>query len=101
VFVLKRTGVVIAARTRNDVPLDAVVVMGATLLGSVDTLITALGGTSPATVSVAAAGRRLFVMKVGASDAILLVGPEDMSDRDLQRRAKRIARRLGSAGGPE
>src|SRR5207245_11748282 len=47
VVLFTRTGRLLAAWTRNEVPLEVLTVMAATLIGSIETMNTALGVESP------------------------------------------------------
>ena len=59
VLLITRTGAQLGAWTRNSVPIDVLSVMAATLIGSIETLMTALGASSPREVqgSPRASGR--------------------------------------------
>jgi len=48
VLLITRTGAQLGAWTRNSVPIDVLSVMAATLVGSIETLMTALGALSRA-----------------------------------------------------
>ena len=103
VLVFRRTGKVVAAWSRTPVSIEVATVMGATLLGSVDSLWDLLGDGNPREVSVLAGGLRLFALKPQDSFAILLVGREPDSEDDLRASAQRIAgtfSRIPSPGRP-
>lgn len=91
VFVFRRSGKAVASWSRAPVSADVATVMGATLLGSVDTLAGVLGTPSPSEVSVVAGDLRIFVLKPEDSLVILLAGRDNVTDGDLADRAHRIA----------
>src|SRR5713101_4428803 len=59
VLLITRTGAQLGAWTRNAVPVDVLSVMAATLVGSIETMMTALGASSPREVSLRAAMRQI------------------------------------------
>src|SRR3989442_2089863 len=73
VLLITRTGAQLGAWTRNSVPIDVLSVMAATLVGSIETLMTALGAASPREVSLMIDGRRVFVRRVNAQVGLVIV----------------------------
>ncbi len=94
VLVLSRTGKQLASWTRNSVSTEVLTVMAATLVGSVDTLVGALGVASPPEVSLTVDGRRIFVVKVNPQIAILIVASITMTESSLRTIARRIAEKI-------
>ena len=94
VLVLSRTGKQLGSWTRNAVSTEVLTVMAATLVGSVDTLVGALGVASPPEVTLTVDGRRIFVAKVNPQVAILIVASITMSEGSLRTIARRIAERI-------
>ena len=91
-ILFKRTGALLSAWTRAPVAQDVVTVMAATLLGSVQTLIEAIGDASPASVILETDLRRILVAKVDSQVALLLVAPKSVSQSTLRQSARRILR---------
>ena len=96
VLVISRTGKQLGSWTRNPVSTEVLTVMAATLVGSVDTLVGALGVASPPEVTLTVDGRRIFVAKVNPQVAILIVASITMSEGSLRTIARRIAERIPS-----
>jgi predicted regulator of Ras-like GTPase activity (Roadblock/LC7/MglB family) len=94
VVLFTRTGKMLAAWTRNEVPLEVLTVMAATLIGSIETLSTAMGGASPREITLLIDTRRVLGLKLSADVAILVVASGQMSDVALRSIAERIVRRL-------
>ena len=91
VMLLKRTGVVLAAWTRNDVPQDVVSVMAATMIGSVETLLEALEGERPPSIDIEAGGQRIHVSRADHQSVIVLVAPVSVSSEVLREESNRLA----------
>src|SRR2546426_2366181 len=79
VLLITRTGAQLGAWTRNSVPIDVLSVMAATLVGSIETLMTALGASSPREVYLMIDGRRVFVSKVNAQVVLVIVAAGGVS----------------------
>src|SRR2546428_9726128 len=84
VLLITRTGAQLGAWTRNSVPVDVLSVMAATLLGAIETLMTALGASSPREVSLMIDGRRGFVSKVNAQVVLVIVAAGGMTEVALR-----------------
>lgn len=96
-LLLKRTGVVLAAWTRDEVPEEVASVMAATLAGSVEMIAEALGGPSPSSFTVDMASRHLLAVRVDPHRLLVLVGSPAHSDA-LRAAADRILSALGPGG---
>ena len=94
VLLLKRTGILIGAWTRQDMPLDIVAVMTGTLLGSVETLVQAMRCDSPRVVKVESESCQMLATKVHGSSVLVLIAPADMRDGHLRKLSGRIEARL-------
>lgn len=93
-FLLKPTGIPLAAWTRNPVPQEVISVMAATLWGSLDTLIRTLGGAGPRSASLEVEDRRMLVMQVEPNWTLLLVAPRSTGRRRLRATAQRLMERV-------
>jgi predicted regulator of Ras-like GTPase activity (Roadblock/LC7/MglB family) len=91
---LKRNGQILAAWTRNAVPLDVITVMAATTLGSLETLMETLGAAAPQSFSVVGGDSRMLLQKVEPAAALLLVAPAKVSETYLRERARRLLAKL-------
>ena len=91
VMLLKRTGVVIAAWTRNEVIQEVVSVMAATMIGSVETLLEALEGERPPSIDIEAGGQRIHVSRADHQSVIVLVAPVSVSSEALREESDRLA----------
>lgn len=94
VILFTRTGKMLAAWTRNEVPLEVLTVMAATLIGSIETLSTAMGAASPREITLLIDARRVLGLKLSPDVALLVVASGQMSDVALRSVAERIVRRL-------
>lgn len=74
--------------------MEVVTVMAATLVGSLDTIVEALGGVSPETIFLEAESRRILIAKVGPQAALALVGPASLPETFLREEASRLLRQL-------
>src|SRR3989442_4286072 len=92
VLLITRTGAQLGAWTRNSVPIDVLSVMAATLVGSIETLMTALGAASPREVSLMFDGRRVFVSKVNAQGLLAILAAGGVAEEAL-RAARRQPRK--------
>jgi len=91
VMLLKRTGVVLGGWTRNDVPQNVISVMAATMIGSVATLLEALGGRSPPSIDIEAGEHRMHVSRADPQSVIVLVAPLAVSGQALREESVRLA----------
>src|SRR5439155_20963546 len=80
VLLITRAGTQLGAWTRNTVPVDVLSVMAATLVGSIETLMTALGASRPHEVSLITDGRRVFLTKVNAQVVLVIVAAGAMTE---------------------
>jgi len=94
VLLITRTGAQLGAWTRNSVPIDVLSVMAATLVGSIETLMTALGAASPREVSLMIDGRRVFVSKVNAQVVLVIVAAGGMTEVALRAAMRQIVKSL-------
>ena len=94
VLLLKRTGILIGAWTRRDMPLDIVAVMTGTLLGSVETLVQAMHCDSPRVVKVESESCQMLATKVNRSSVLVLIAPADMRDGHLRKLSRHVEARL-------
>lgn len=89
-LLLKRTGALTACWTRNGVSAEVVSVMAATLYGSVETMVSALGGPAPSTVFIETDLRHMLLSRVDVQNVLLLVAPRSVSRSVLRRELRRI-----------
>jgi len=94
VLLITRTGAQLGAWTRNSVPIDVLSVMAATLIGSIETLMTALGASSPREVSLMIDGRRVFLSKVNAQVVLVIVAAGAMTEVALRAAMRQIVKSL-------
>src|SRR3989441_1050249 len=92
VLLITRTGAQLGAWTRNSVPVDVLSVMAATLVGSIETLMTALGAASPREVSLMIDGRRGFRGKGNAQVVLVIVAAGGMTDVALRTAMRQIVK---------
>ncbi len=93
-FLLKSTGIALAAWTRAPVPQEVVTVMAATMWGSLDTMVRTLGGEAPSSAYLELEDRRMLAMQVEPNWMLLLVGPRTTGRRRLRHEAQRIMERI-------
>src|SRR5437899_7652565 len=94
VLLITRAGTQLGAWTRNTVPIDVLSVMAATLVGSIETLMTALGASSPHEVSLIIDGRRVFLTKVNAQVVLVIVAAGTMTEVALRAAMRQIVKSL-------
>src|SRR5207247_10797405 len=82
------------AWTRNNVPIEVLSVMAATRDGSIETLMTALGASSPHEVSLIIDGRRVFLTKVNAQVVLVIVAAGTMTEVALRGKMRQIVKSL-------
>lgn len=70
--------------------------MTATLLGSVEMIVQALGGPSPDSALVDVAGRRILATKVDSQLALVLVSVRGVSDSFLRQEARRLIAKIAA-----
>ncbi len=91
---IKHTGVPIATWTRRPTPESVLEVMAATMIASIETLVEALGGTSPETIMLEVDERRIFVAKLGTQASFILVAPRAVSENALRHESFRLLEKL-------
>ncbi|TLZ73154.1 MAG: hypothetical protein E6K10_00960 [Methanobacteriota archaeon] len=97
-LLMRRTGTVLAAWTRDGVPQEVVSVMAATMVGSIETMSEALGCPSPERVWVETERCRMLATKVEPLGVLVLVAPRSESAEVLSRTARGIVGRLARSG---
>ncbi len=93
-FLLKQTGIPVAAWSRTPVPKEVVTVMAATMWGSLDTLIRTLGGAGPRSALVEVDNHRILATLVEPRWTLLLVAPRPVGRRRLRAEARRLLERV-------
>lgn len=96
-FLLKQTGIPVAAWSRSPVPQEVISVMAATMWGSLETLIRALGGAGPRSAVVEVEDRRILATLVEPHWTLLLVAPRSVGTRRLHAEARRVLERVNQA----
>lgn len=99
VFILKQTGIALAAWTQSPVPQEVVSVMAATMWGSIDTMVRTLGGQGPRTVLVEIEDRLILALRVEPSWTLLLIAPRTVGRLRLRHEAQRITERISRVRG--
>lgn len=94
ILFLKRTGVPIAVWTREPIPSEVVTVMAATMLSSIDTLMTVFGGKRPENVVVETDGRRILSRALDSSAILVIVAPLATRVHILRKEARRLIPRF-------
>ena len=96
-FLLKQTGIPLAAWTRSPVPHEVISVMAATLWGSLDTMVRALGGAGPRSAMVEVEDRRILATLVEPNWTLLLIAPRSVGKRRLRHEAQRLLQEVARA----
>ncbi len=99
VLLIRRTGALVDAWTRHPIPREVVTVMAATMIGSIETLVGALGGASPETVLVEVDDRRILATKMDSYSLLVAIAAPKVSEAALRREAQQIATRIKTNGG--
>ncbi len=94
VLLLTSAGRQLGAWTRNPASVDVLTVMAATLFGSIETLVVALGAASPEEVAVVVGGRRLLAVKLNSQVILVVVATADKSAGVLRAARQRLVRKL-------
>src|SRR2546430_9194049 len=94
VLLITRTGTQLGTWTRTSVPVDVLSVMAATLVGSIETMMTALGASSPHEVSLMIDGRRVFMSKVNAQVVLVIVAAGGKTQVALPATMRQIVKAL-------
>ncbi len=96
---LRRTGTLLEAWTRHPIPMDVVTVMTATMMGSIETLVGAIGGSSPQSVFLEVDDRPILVSKVDFNSFLVAIGAPTAGEDLVRRETRRILAQLGPNGG--
>jgi predicted regulator of Ras-like GTPase activity (Roadblock/LC7/MglB family) len=94
---LRRTGSILASWTRQDVPLEILSVMMATMLASIETITETLGGPRWQFVAVDAGPRRIAATRIGSQALLVLIAPKKVSSSYLRNATMDVAARLMAA----
>src|SRR3989442_3043552 len=94
VLLITRTGAQLGAWTRNSVPVDVLSVMAATLVGSIETLMTALGASSPHEGSLMIDGRPVLLTKVNGQVILVIVAAGGVTEVALRAAMRQIVKSL-------
>jgi predicted regulator of Ras-like GTPase activity (Roadblock/LC7/MglB family) len=97
VLFLRRTGLVLASWTREGIRLDIVSVMAATMLASIDTIVEALGGSIPQSVSVDSGQHQMVATKVNAKAFLVVIAPKRVSRRVVRQATRDLLTHLAAA----
>lgn len=95
-LLLKRTGAQLAVWTRDPAPLDVLTVMAATLLGSLNMMMEALGEPNPQTAVIDTDVRRMLAARVDSQVALFLIAPRTTSESALREEAQRLLGRIAT-----
>ncbi len=98
-FLLKQTGIALAAWTRAPVAQEVVSVMAATMWGSLDTMVRTLGGEGPQSALLEIEGRRILATRVSPNWTLLLVASRSIGKGRLRQEAQRILERIAHTRG--
>jgi len=98
VLLLKRTGVHVASWVRESASLEVLTVMSATALGSVQTIVEAIGGESPQEVLIETEACRMLFTTVEPQTLLVLIGQKDARESTLRQEARRLITRVRSRG---
>lgn len=95
-MLLKRNGRMLAAWSRAPVSWDVVSIMAATTVGSLETMLETLRSPSPQSLSIVAAGNRIYIQKVEPQGLLVFVAKENVAELHLKDTARRLLRKLPS-----
>lgn len=93
-FLIKPTGIQVAAWTRAPAPQEIIGVMAATMWGSLETMLRAMGSPGPRSALLEVDDRRMLAQRVNSNWTLLLIAPSTVGSRELERQAQRIVHRL-------
>ena len=93
-FLIKPTGIQVAAWTRGPAPQEIIGVMAATMWGSLETMLRAMGSPGPRSAVLEVDDWRMLAQRVDSNWMLLLIAPSTVGNRDLERHAQRIVQRL-------
>ncbi|HEV8594533.1 MAG TPA: roadblock/LC7 domain-containing protein [Thermoplasmata archaeon] len=94
VLLLRRTGTVLRSWARESVNLDVISVMSATLLGSVESIVQAMGCAAPKTLLVESEHCRMTATQLSSQAVLVLMAPATMAQGELRRAGRSIVTRL-------
>jgi len=96
-LLMKGTGTVLAAWTRNGASLDALSVMSATMVASIASIVETLGSPTPTSAAIETDERRIFAIRVDSQALLVLIGPKASAEGYLRHTARQILSRLTPA----
>lgn len=96
VILLRRTGVILAAWSRNTIPQEVIAVMTATMVGSIETMLEAAGMPTPQSIIVRTDGNVILAHRVGARDILALIAPKQAREEYLRIVARRILAKVAA-----
>ena len=94
---LRMTGSVLAAWSRENIPMEVVSVMSATMLASAETIVESLGGPPTNFVSVDAGDRRMIATRVNGQTFLIVIASQRIGRAYLRRASAQLAARLAAA----
>lgn len=97
VLFLRTTGSVLASWTREGIRHDIVSVMAATMLASIDTIVEALGGSTPKSVFVDSDHHQLVATKVNSKVFLVVIAPKRVSRRVVRKATRDLLAHLATA----
>lgn len=95
-FLLSRTGVVIASWTRKETSSEIVSVMAATMMGSIEALIQAMGGKTPQSALVKTDSRLLLVRRIDSRLILALIASPTCAEEELWQASGKILARVSA-----
>ncbi len=90
VLFIRRTGAVLASWTRQGLTQDVMTVMAATMLASIDTMMTTLGGPGPRSVYVETDDRQILSTAVTSQAFLILIAPRAVGREYVRDAAARL-----------
>jgi predicted regulator of Ras-like GTPase activity (Roadblock/LC7/MglB family) len=94
---VRRTGLVLASWTREDIRLDVVSVMAATMLASVDTIIEAIGGHASQVVSLETDEHQIVATKVDSKAFLIVIAPKTVHRSVIRKTMRDLLAQLSAA----
>jgi len=98
-LLIRRTGTILGAWTKGDIPREIVSVMAATMLGSIETMSEALGCPSPDRAMIETESCRMLAEKFEPQGVLILVASNEMPAEALQRVSRQMLQRLSEDSG--
>ncbi|MCI4371671.1 MAG: roadblock/LC7 domain-containing protein [Thermoplasmata archaeon] len=90
VLFIRRTGAVLASWTRQGLTEDVMTVMAATMLASIDTMMTTLGSPGPRSVYVETDDRQILSTAVNSQAFLILIAPRAVGREYVRDAARRL-----------